>query len=51
MKTPSVSLIIKFLAQVDIQRNLSLGFVMIKVPRTDCYKSVSTSIVIRKEKI
>ena len=43
--------IIKFLAQVDIQRNLSPDFVVTEVPRRDCYKSVSSSIVIRYGKV
>ena len=45
MKTLGVSSIIKFLAQVDIWRNCSPDFVMTKVPRRDCYKSVSPSII------
>ena len=51
MMTWGVPSIIKFLPQVDIQRNLSPDFVMTKVPRRDCYKSVSSSIVIRKGKV
>ena len=48
---PGCLSISKFLAQVDIQRNLLPDFVMIKVPRRDCYKSVSSSIVIRNRKV
>ena len=51
MKTLGVSSIIKFLAQVDIQRNLSPVFVITKVPRRDCYKSASSSRVIRNGKV
>ena len=51
MKTLGVSSIIKFRAQVDIRRNLSPDFVMTKVARRDCYRSVSSSIVIRNGKI
>ena len=41
VNTLRVSSTIKVLAQVDIQRNISPDFVMRKVPRRDCYKSVS----------
>ena len=47
MKTLGVSSIIKFRTQVDIRRNLSPDFVMTKVGRRDCYKSVSSGIVIK----